>query len=252
MSGKGVVYGLHPVEACLMRHGSRVRRLCIQQGRSDARVEALLARASSLGVEVRRVSSEEISRLAGEGVHQGVLAEVEWPKPPTEDDLDDLVIARGRELLLLVLDGVQDPHNVGACLRTAEAVGADAVIAPRDRAAGLTPVVRKVAAGAAESLPFVQVTNLARTLRGLRSAGVWVVGAAGEAGTPLYRADLTGPLALVLGSEAEGLRRLTRETCDLLVSVPMAGIVTSLNVSVAAGVCLFEAGRQRAAAAGLA
>lgn len=252
MSATGQVYGLHAVEACLARHKARVRRLWIQQGRSDGRVEALVAAAAAQGVEVRRIAPDEISRLAGEGVHQGVLAEVDWPKPPTEDDLDELVAARGRDLLLLVLDGVQDPHNLGACLRTAEAVGVDAVIAPRDRAAGLTPVARKVAAGAAESLPFVQVTNLARALRGLQAAGVWLVGTAGEAATPLYRADLTGPLALVLGGEADGLRRLTRETCDVLVSIPMAGIVPSLNVSVAAGVCLFEARRQRLAAAGLA
>ncbi|MGA1462067.1 MAG: 23S rRNA (guanosine(2251)-2'-O)-methyltransferase RlmB [Steroidobacteraceae bacterium] len=252
MSASGKVYGLHAVEACLQRHGARVRRLWVQQGRADARIEALLTSAATLGLEVRRAPPEELSRLAGEGVHQGVLAEVDWPRPPTEDDLDDLVIQRGRELLLLVLDGVQDPHNLGACLRTAEAVGADAVIAPKDRAVGLTPVVRKVAAGAAESLPFIQVTNLARTIRGLQGAGVWVVGAAGESPSSLYGADLTGPLALVLGSEADGLRRLTRETCDLLVSIPMAGIVSSLNVSVAAGVCLFEARRQRGTAVGLA
>lgn len=252
MSAGGKVYGLHAVEACLQRHGARVRRLWVQQGRADARIEALLTSAATLGLEVRRAPPEELSRLAGEGVHQGVLAEVDWPRPPTEDDLDDLVIQRGRELLLLVLDGVQDPHNLGACLRTAEAVGADAVIAPKDRAVGLTPVVRKVAAGAAESLPFIQVTNLARTIRGLQGAGVWVVGAAGESPNSLYGADLTGPLALVLGSEADGLRRLTRETCDLLVSIPMAGIVSSLNVSVAAGVCLFEARRQRGTAVGLA
>ena len=245
MSASGKVYGLHAVEACLQRHGARVRRLWVQQGRADARIEALLTSAATLGLEVRRAPPEELSRLAGEGVHQGVLAEVDWPRPPTEDDLDDLVIQRGRELLLLVLDGVQDPHNLGACLRTAEAVGADAVIAPKDRAVGLTPVVRKVAAGAAESLPFIQVTNLARTIRGLQGAGVWVVGAAGESPNSLYGADLTGPLALVLGSEADGLRRLTRETCDLLVSIPMAGPTESLNAAVAAGVLLAEVARQR-------
>jgi 23S rRNA (guanosine2251-2'-O)-methyltransferase len=146
---------------------------------------------------------------------------------------------------LLVLDGVQDPHNLGACLRSADAAGVDAVIVPKDKAAGLTPVVRKVACGAAENVPFFQVTNLARTLRDLQERGIWLIGAAGEAESSLYQADLRGPLALVMGAEEQGMRRLTREHCDVLVNIPMAGSVESLNVSVATGICLFEAVRQR-------
>ncbi len=167
------------------------------------------------------------------------------PAPRSEAELERRLDALDHPPLLLVLDGVQDPHNLGACLRSADAAGADAVLAPRDRAAGLTPAVRKVAAGAAEHLPFVVVTNLARALRALRERGVRVVGTAGEAETSLYAAELRGPLALVVGGEARGLRRLTREHCDLLVALPMAGAVESLNVSVAAGVALFEAVRQR-------
>jgi 23S rRNA (guanosine2251-2'-O)-methyltransferase len=162
-----------------------------------------------------------------------------------EGDLLDLVEGLGRPAFLLILDGVTDPHNLGACLRTADAAGVDCVVAPRDRAVGLTPVVRKVAAGAAETIPFAQVTNLARTLESLKQAGVWVVGTAGEATDELYTVDLTGPLAVVMGAEGDGMRRLTRETCDRLVRLPMAGGVESLNVSVATGVVLYEAVRQR-------
>jgi 23S rRNA (guanosine2251-2'-O)-methyltransferase len=178
-----------------------------------------------------------------------VVARCSGPVAGDESRLRQLV-ADTAAPLLLVLDGVTDPHNLGACLRTADAAGVDAVVAPRDRAAGLGPTVRKVAAGAAESVPFVQVTNLARTLAWLAEAGVWRIGLAGEGEGTLHAADLRGPLALVLGSEGRGLRRLTREHCDLLLRIPMAGSVESLNVSVAAGVALFEARRQRQAAAG--
>ena len=171
--------------------------------------------------------------------------EVEPSPPQTEDDLEELVLAAGRDVLLLVLDGVQDPHNLGACLRCADAAGVSAVIAPKDRAAGLTPVVRKVAAGAAETVPFVQVTNLARTLKRLKELGVWIVGTEGEAGKDLYEADLKGPLAIVMGAEGAGMRRLTREGCDFSVRLPMRGVVESLNVSVATGIVLYEALRQR-------
>jgi 23S rRNA (guanosine2251-2'-O)-methyltransferase len=189
---------------------------------------------------------DRLDRLAGGTGHQGIAAQVNAPAALGEKALDELLTALEEPPLLLVLDGVQDPHNLGACLRSADAAGAHAVIAPRDRAAGLTPVACKVASGAAESVPFIQVTNLARTLRHLRDGWqVRVVGTAGEAETLLYDADLTGPLALVMGSEEKGLRRLTREQCDLLVRLPMAGAVESLNVSVAAGVALFEAVRQR-------
>ncbi|MBS0395808.1 MAG: 23S rRNA (guanosine(2251)-2'-O)-methyltransferase RlmB, partial [Proteobacteria bacterium] len=186
--------------------------------------------------------------LAGGGVHQGVVARVAPLAPLAEDELLMRLGGGTRPPLLLVLDGVQDPHNLGACLRTADGAGVDAVIVPRDRASGLTAVVRKVAAGAAETVPFTQVTNLARFLRALKEQGVWVVGADGEAEALHTAADLTGPVALVLGAEGTGMRRLTREQCDLVVRLPMLGAVESLNVSVAAGVLLYEVLRQRGVA----
>lgn len=195
------------------------------------------------------VPRQELDRLAGNGPdglrHQGVLARMQAPAPGNESDLLELLTGLETPPLLLVLDGVQDPRNLGACLRSADAAGVHAVVVPRDRAAELTAVARKTAAGAAESVPLFVVTNLARCLRELRSAGVWLVGLAGEAETDLYQARLTGPLAMVLGAEGSGLRRLTREHCDELLRIPMAGSVESLNVSAATAVCLFEALRQR-------
>jgi len=179
--------------------------------------------------------------------HQGVIGRLQPSRERNERDLELLLDGLEHPPFLLVLDGVQDPHNLGACLRTADAAGVDAVIAPRDRAAGLTATACKVACGAAQTVPFIRVTNLARTLGRLQKAGIWLVGAAGEEDRELYQADLTGPLAIVVGGEGRGLRRLTRERCDLLVSIPMAGIVESLNVSVATGICLYEALRQRRA-----
>jgi 23S rRNA (guanosine2251-2'-O)-methyltransferase len=245
MSDRTIVYGLHAVRVLLERHPQRVRQLWLQQGREDARMWALRALAQEKRIRVGARATAELERMAGEGVHQGVVAEVEPATPRTEDDLEELVGLAGRDVLLLVLDGVQDPHNLGACLRCADAAGVSAVVAPKDRAAGLTPVARKVAAGAAETVPFVQVTNLARTLKRLQALGVWVVGTEGEAGKDLYEADLRGPLAIVMGAEGVGMRRLTREGCDFTVRLPMRGAVESLNVSVAAGIILYEALRQR-------
>jgi 23S rRNA (guanosine2251-2'-O)-methyltransferase len=189
----------------------------------------------------------QLDKLAAGERHQGVVAELLPRAGDPETQLEEALEAAGDAPLLLVLDGVQDPHNLGACLRSADAAGVAAVLVPRDRAAGLTPVVRKVAAGAAETVPLVAVVNLARTLRELKERGVWLVGTDDSAEKTLYDAELTGPVALVMGSEGEGMRRLTRECCDQLVSIPMAGAVESLNVSVAAGVALFEAVRQRSA-----
>jgi 23S rRNA (guanosine2251-2'-O)-methyltransferase len=239
------LFGLHPVLAALRRKPMPVRTLWVDAGRKDARMREVLDAARTAGVSVERVDGAALDRLCPGGRHQGVVAACEPPEAVTEADLPDLVDGTDNPLLL-VLDGVTDPHNLGACLRTADAAGVTAVIAPRDRAADLTPVARKVASGAAESVPFVQVTNLARTLDQLKAAGVWVIGTSDDAPGSLYQADLKGPLALVLGAEGQGMRRLTRERCDLLVSIPMHGTVSSLNVSVAAGVCLFEAVRQRA------
>lgn len=245
MSEGGTVYGLHAVRALLERQPGRVRQLWIQAGREDARAAELRRLAGERGVRVTTRPGHELDRMAAGGVHQGVVAEVVEGVAPGEDDLQDIVRAAGPGVLLLVLDGVQDPHNLGACLRTADAAGVHAVIAPRDRAAGLTAVARKVAAGAAEAVPFIQVTNLARTLARLKELGLWIVGAAGQAEMDLYQADLKGPLVIVMGSEGAGLRRLTREACDFTVRLPMRGVVESLNVSVATGVVLYEALRQR-------
>ena len=238
--------GLHAVQAALNHHPQRVLGLWLDSERRDKRLEAVAADATRLGVAVQWSSRRELDRLTANGRHQGAVARVQQAPPLSESDLERLLVELSRPPLLLVLDGVQDPHNLGACLRSADAAGVDGVIAPRDRACGLTPVVRKVASGAAETVPFFQVTNLARTLRTLIHAGVRLVGAAGEGTLELFEADLTGPLAVVMGAEEKGLRRLTREQCAQLLRIPMAGSVESLNVSVATGIFLFEAVRQRA------
>jgi 23S rRNA (guanosine2251-2'-O)-methyltransferase len=242
------VYGLHTVRALIERRPRAVQRLILQAGRSDRRVQELIELARARGIALDTRPGAELDVLAGGGVHQGVVARVELAAPLAEDELLMQLDGATVPPLVLVLDGVQDPHNLGACLRAADGAGASAVIVPRDRAAGLTPVVRKVAAGAAESVAFTQVTNLARFLKALKDAGLWVVGADGEAETDYAAADLKGPLAIVLGAEGSGIRRLTRENCDLLVRLPMRGAVESLNVSVAAGILLYEAVRQRASA----
>jgi 23S rRNA (guanosine2251-2'-O)-methyltransferase len=214
-------------------------------GRDAGRLAEIRTLAQRAGVQVAAADDAVLAKLAEGERHQGVVAELLPRAGDPETQLEEALEAAGAAPLLLVLDGVQDPHNLGACLRSADAAGVAAVIVPRDRAAGLTPVVRKVAAGAAETVPLVPVVNLARTLRDLKERGVWIVGTDDAADKTLYDADLQGPLALVMGSEGEGMRRLTRECCDQLVSIPMAGAVESLNVSVAAGVALFEAVRQR-------
>jgi 23S rRNA (guanosine2251-2'-O)-methyltransferase len=192
-------------------------------------------------------TAEGLDAETGGAAHQGVVTEVRPSVPLDENSLLDLLTAQATPALVLVLDGVSDPHNLGACLRTADAAGATAVVAPRDRAAGLSPAVRKVAAGAAETIPFAQVTNLARALRDMKEAGLWIAGTAGDGEKDLYAVDLTGPLAIVMGSEGKGLRRLTRESCDFSLRLPMRGAVASLNVGVAAGIALYEALRQRGA-----
>lgn len=240
------VVGLNAVRSALKHGAGQVSALAVDATRHDRRLQELIDAAMAAGIRVEKVGRDVLDRLAGGAHHQGAVATVVAPAARDESGLQTLLDALDRPPFLLVLDGVQDPHNLGACLRSADAAGVDAVIAPRDRAVGLTPVACKVASGAAENVPFFQVTNLVRTLEKLRDERrVWVVGTAGEAESLIYDADLRGPLALVLGGEEKGLRRLTREHCDLLVRLPMAGVVESLNVSVAAGVCLFEAVRQR-------
>ena len=241
-----IVYGIHAVQAALQRDASNIIEVMIESGRKDARVQALLDKVAAQHAEVRRVTGKELDALVPDARHQGVVARCRAVTVWQEDDLDALLDGLSVSPLLLVLDGVQDPHNLGACLRSADAAGVHAVIAPRDRAVGLTPVVRKVASGAAETVPFIQVTNLARTLRMLKDKGLWTVGADAEGDGDVFGADLRGPTVLVMGAEGQGMRRLTREHCDLLVRIPMPGTVESLNVSVATGICLFEAVRQRA------
>lgn len=238
-----LIFGFHAVTSRLRQGPESVIELYAEEGRHDSRMRELLAAAATHGLRVVRVSKVRLDGMVGGGRHQGVVARV--TALYRASTLDSALEGLSEPPLLLVLDGVQDPHNLGACLRAADAFGAHAVIAPKDRAAGLTPTVAKVASGAAETVPFIVVTNLARTLRELKERGIWVVGAAAEAETRLYSAKLTGPLAWVLGAEAAGLRRLTRGTCDELVRIPMLGTVESLNVSVAAGVCLSESRRQR-------
>lgn len=248
------VYGIHAVDSLLRRSPGAIAQLALQSGREDRRIQSLLELARNQGVSVVRLPRRELDQLAG-GRHQGAVASLAADGPAgspggggevlDEAGLLALVEAATDPVLLLVLDGVTDPHNLGACLRSADAAGAHAVVVPKDKSADLNPTVRKVACGAAESVPFARVTNLARTLDALKRQGVWVYGAAGEADTELYDCQLTGSVALVLGAEGSGLRRLTRECCDHLVKLPMAGSVSSLNVSVAAGVCLFEVVRQR-------
>ena len=238
------LYGLHAVRAAL--EAGNLRRIIVADQRHDRRLNELVADCEAAGIAVESSRRQRLDDLAEGGRHQGVVGEGAariggWP------ELCDAAASGG---LWLALDGIQDPHNLGACLRTAEAAGASGVIAPKDRAAGLTATARKVAVGAAERLPFFQVTNLARSLKALRDDGFFVVGAAGDTETLLHDLDLTGPLILVLGAEERGLRRLTRDNCDTLARLPMAGGAESLNVSVAAGVCLFEAARQRGFASG--
>jgi 23S rRNA (guanosine2251-2'-O)-methyltransferase len=243
-----IVFGLHAVRTLLQRHPDRALALILDKGRKDDRIAGLARLAQQAGVRIDWSDSPEMDRLAGEGRHQGACLRIKPVDVLGEGALDALLDGLSGPPLLLILDGVQDPHNLGACLRTADAAGVTAVIVPRDRAAGLSSTVRKVASGAAETVPLVQVVNLARTLRWLKERGVWLIGAADEASGPLYGQSLTGPIALVLGAEEAGLRRLTRELCDALVNIPMLGVVESLNVSVAAGVMLFEAVRQRTGA----
>ncbi len=244
---QSIAYGIHSVRVMLTRTPQRVRRVLLASGREAGRLAEIRELAQRASVQVGAADDALLDKLAEGGRHQGVVAELLAKAGDPETQLEEALEAAQGAPLLLVLDGVQDPHNLGACLRSADAAGVAAVIAPRDRAAGLTPVVRKVAAGAAESVPFVSVVNLARTLRDLKDRGIWLIGTTDDADKTLFEADFTGPTALVMGSEGEGMRRLTRESCDQLVSIPMAGAVESLNVSVATGVALFEAVRQRRA-----
>ena len=248
---KTIIYGIHAVESALRNDPENIGNIWIEKNTRNDRVKKLQALISEIGaLKVTNADQEQLNKLASSGRHQGVVAEYYRAKDYTENDLYDLLDEldqAGTHAFLLVLDGVTDPHNLGACLRTADGAGVHAVIAPKDNAASINPTVRKVASGAAEALPFIPVTNLARTLDSLKERGIWLTGTSDKAQQNLYQANLRGPMALVMGAEGTGIRRLTEERCDFLISIPMCGQVSSLNVSVATGVCLYEALRQRQA-----
>jgi 23S rRNA (guanosine2251-2'-O)-methyltransferase len=235
--------GFHAVTSRLRQRPETIREIYIDSERNDARAKDLRRMAGSANVRVIAVDGKRLDGMAGGTRHQGVVAQAEPLKMP--QFIDDVLENLKEAPLLLVLDGVQDPHNLGACLRVADGAGAHAVIAPKDRSVGLTASAIKVSSGASESVPYIVVTNLARTMRDLKDRGVWLMGADDGAPQSIYQARLDGPLGLVLGAEGEGLRRLTKDSCDGLVSIPMLGSVESLNVSVASGICLYEARRRR-------
>jgi 23S rRNA (guanosine2251-2'-O)-methyltransferase len=244
VSEQEVVYGLHAVQALLKSAPQRLQEILLLKGRQDQRVQKIVQAARLNDITITFVTRRQLDECSN-GNHQGVVAIVAPGELYDETYLRQLLDNLDSPPFLLALDGVTDPHNLGACLRSAEAAGVQAVIVPKDKSAGLSAIARKVACGAADVLPLIPVTNLSRTLQELQKRGIWITGTAGETEQTIYQADLTGPLLLVMGAEGKGLRRLTREHCDNLAKIPMSGTVSSLNVSVATGVCLFEAVRQR-------
>lgn len=242
-----LIFGFHAVTARLRHDPSSVDEIYVDAGRHDRRMQDLIRAAEAAKVRIIHAEDHRLDGMAGTRRHQGVVAKA-GPLSLART-IDELLDAIEGPPLLLLLDGVTDPHNLGACLRVADGAGAHAVIAPKDRAVGLNATVEKVASGAAETVPYITVTNLARTMRELKERDIWLIGTSDDAEKGLYEADFSGPAALVMGAEGEGMRRLTRENCDLLVRIPMQGAVESLNVSVASGVCLYEARRQRIAKA---
>ncbi len=238
------LYGIHAMQSVLEKEPERVMEVLVLKGRNDERLTTIVNQARRHGISVQFCQRKALDDKVGGEQHQGVVARAKPARVLDEADLDK-ILASEAQPLILVLDGVTDPHNLGACLRTADGAGVHAVVVPKDKSASLNGTVRKVACGAAEVVPLIQITNLARTLKHLQDKGLWVVGTAGETDKTLYDVDLQGPTALVMGAEGKGMRRLTKETCDVLVKLPMAGSVTSLNVSVATGVCLYEIVRQR-------
>jgi len=244
-SDEQLLIGIHAVSSALKSAAGDVKWLRIATDSKNKRLTEIESRAHGSGIEVIRTKPAELDRLSDQQRHQGVIAAFTGSNLATESQLDAILDSITGSPLVLVLDGIQDPHNLGACLRTADAAGVHLVVTCKDRSSGITPVVRRAASGAAETLAIIQATNLARVLRKLKDNGIWLAGTSDDAQDSLYTTDLTGPLALVMGSEGSGLRRLTGELCDYLVSIPMVGQVESLNVSVATGVCLYEINRQR-------
>lgn len=238
-----LIYGFHAVTSRLRVNPASIEEIFVDAARQDPRARDLIESAKQLGVRILQVDGKRLDGIAGGPRHQGIAARVTMVQQPRH--VDEVLEGLQGPLLLLILDGVQDPHNLGACLRVADAMGANAVIAPKDRAVGLTPTVAKVACGAADTVPYLTVTNLARAMRDIKEYGVFIIGTDGEAETEIAQADVSGSIAWVLGAEGTGLRRLTREHCDTMVKIPMYGTVESLNVSVSAGICLYETRRQR-------
>ena len=241
---KNTIYGLHAVTALIENHPDEILSLTLQNTRTDARLQAIVDAAKQHHLPLQLVDKRQLDKITRHAPHQGVVATIKRAQTLNEGDLDDL-LQQNDHAFFLILDNIQDPHNLGACLRSAEAAGVTAVIAPKDKSASITPTVRTVASGAAEVVPFIEVTNLARTMQHLKSQGVWLIGAAGEAEQSYYSVDYKGNVGIVVGAEGTGLRDLTRKHCDFLVKIPMQGSVSSLNVSVATGIFLFEALRQR-------
>ncbi|MDE0926110.1 MAG: 23S rRNA (guanosine(2251)-2'-O)-methyltransferase RlmB [Methylophilaceae bacterium] len=248
MSDSRILFGFHAVQSRMRQHATSIQEILIDEGRVDPRMKDIIKLAEASNIRVMQVDRDRLDGMAGRnGRHQGVIARVVDTPIPYKDIHDVLESDLKEPPFFLILDGVEDPHNLGACLRVADGMGVHAVIAPKDRAVGLNATVRKVASGAAETVPFISVTNLARTIRELKEAGVFVIGTTMDSESTLLNTKLDGPIALVLGSEGDGIRRLTAESCDALVTIPMFGSVESLNVSVASGICLYEVRRQRSA-----
>ncbi len=248
MSDSRILFGFHAVQSRMRQHANSIQEILIDEGRVDPRMKDIIKLAEASNIRVMQVDRDRLDGMAGRnGRHQGVIARVVDTPIPYKDIHDVLESDLKEPPFFLILDGVEDPHNLGACLRVADGMGVHAVIAPKDRAVGLNATVRKVASGAAETVPFISVTNLARTIRELKEAGVFVIGTTMDSESTLLNTKLDGPIALVLGSEGDGIRRLTAESCDALVTIPMFGSVESLNVSVASGICLYEVRRQRSA-----
>lgn len=244
MVNDNLIFGINPVQQLLATNPSKIIEIFISSGKDEKRTQAIIDAAKEQGISVQRIDVKKLDKWLEGQNHQGVVAKITATAVLTEATLAELV-KRSAKPLFLILDGVQDPHNLGACLRTADAVGATAVIVPKDHAVGITPIVRKVASGAADTVPLVQVSNLARAMKELQDLGVWIVGTAGDCEQTIYEMDLKGSIAIVLGAEGEGMRQLTTKNCDFLAKIPMLGQVESLNVSVATGVCLYEVIRQR-------
>lgn len=244
---ENLLIGIHPVEAAIEQHPEQVKRVVVALESKNPRTRKLEKQARRAGLTVESGTREYLDRLSEGQRHQDIVAEFQAPNVFGEKDLDRVLEAIPAPALVLILDGVQDPHNLGACLRTADAAGVGLVVLTRDGSAGLTPVARRAAAGAAEVLPILMATNLARVLRRLKESGIWLAGTTDSADQDIYQADLAGPLGLVMGGEGKGMRRLTAELCDFRLRIPMLGTVSSLNVSVATAVCLYEINRQRSA-----